>query len=123
MAIGISREGLITLAQERGLSRREAESRVAAQERVVRRASAAFAAAAASVTDSKGRVRIDAALPLLGKSLGDAAAAEMTAEWGEKCPEYEAGCPACEAWRLFEGRFGLSVPTCEEVSEAQRAAA
>lgn len=123
MAIGVSREGLIALAQERGLSRREAESRVAAQERVVRRASAAFAAAAASVTDPKGRVRIDDALSLLGKTLGDAAAAEMTAEWGEKCPEYEARCPACEAWRLFEGRFGLLVPTSEEVFESCRTAA
>ena len=26
----------------------------------------------------------------------------MTAHWGEKCDEYEQGCPVCDAWREYE---------------------
>jgi hypothetical protein len=22
--------------------------------------------------------------------------------WGERCPEYEPGCPCCEAWKIFD---------------------
>ena len=33
--------------------------------------------------------------------------------WGEPCNEYEAGCPSCEAWKLFEK--SLQVPSVEEV--------
>jgi len=26
----------------------------------------------------------------------------MTAHWGEKCDDYEEGCPVCDAWREYE---------------------
>ena len=26
----------------------------------------------------------------------------MTAHWGEKCDDYEQGCPVCDAWREYE---------------------
>ena len=26
----------------------------------------------------------------------------MTAHWGEKCDEYEQGCPVCDAWREYD---------------------
>ena len=22
--------------------------------------------------------------------------------WGERCPDYEAGCPTCEAWKQYD---------------------
>ena len=25
--------------------------------------------------------------------------------WGERCPDYEAGCPACEAWKQYDLLF------------------
>jgi len=34
-------------------------------------------------------------------------------EWGTPCDEYEAGCPACEAWALFNKTF--TVPSSDEV--------
>jgi hypothetical protein len=38
----------------------------------------------------------------------------MVAEWGERCPDYEPGCPACEAWKLWDFLPG-EIPTQEEV--------
>jgi hypothetical protein len=26
----------------------------------------------------------------------------ITAHWGEKCDDYEQGCPVCDAWREYE---------------------
>jgi len=26
----------------------------------------------------------------------------MNEFWGERCPDYDPGCPVCQAWRLFE---------------------
>ena len=23
-------------------------------------------------------------------------------QWGERCPDYEEGCPVCEAWREYD---------------------
>jgi hypothetical protein len=40
----------------------------------------------------------------------------MTDYWGEKCDEYEQGCPVCDAWRQYENlvTYGTSEPK-EEV--------
>jgi hypothetical protein len=37
----------------------------------------------------------------------------QVATWGEPCDEYEAGCPVCEAWKLFDKNF--SAPSVDEV--------
>jgi hypothetical protein len=37
-------------------------------------------------------------------------------EWGAPCDEHHAGCPACEAWALFNKT--LSVPSADEVMAA-----
>jgi hypothetical protein len=26
----------------------------------------------------------------------------MTAHWGERCDDYEQGCPVCDAWRQYD---------------------
>lgn len=26
----------------------------------------------------------------------------MTAHWGERCDDYEQGCPVCDAWREYD---------------------
>jgi|APGre2960657404_1045060.scaffolds.fasta_scaffold252348_1 hypothetical protein len=26
----------------------------------------------------------------------------ITGHWGERCPEHEAGCPVCDAWRQYD---------------------
>lgn len=26
----------------------------------------------------------------------------LTEHWGEKCNDYEQGCPVCDAWREYE---------------------
>jgi hypothetical protein len=26
--------------------------------------------------------------------------------WGERCTEHEAGCPTCEAWKLYDQMTG-----------------
>ena len=39
---------------------------------------------------------------------------QMVAEWGTQCPDYEATCPACQAWRMF--RILNRVPTVDEVT-------
>jgi len=33
--------------------------------------------------------------------------------WGAKCEDYEAGCPACKAWAIFEST--LICPTDNQV--------
>ena len=33
--------------------------------------------------------------------------------WGVKCDEYEAGCPTCKAWAIFEST--LICPTDDQV--------
>lgn len=38
------------------------------------------------------------------------------AEWGERCPDFEPECPACQAWRLFDASG--TVPTVEQVTNA-----
>ncbi len=44
----------------------------------------------------------------------------LTETWGPICPDYEPGCPTCEAWRLAV-KYGR-VPTDIEVfEEAKRA--
>jgi hypothetical protein len=25
--------------------------------------------------------------------------------WGERCPDYEEGCPTCEAWKQYDKLF------------------
>jgi hypothetical protein len=37
-------------------------------------------------------------------------------EWGSPCDEHEAGCPACEAWALFNKSF--AVPSIDDVMVA-----
>jgi hypothetical protein len=37
----------------------------------------------------------------------------QVATWGEPCDEYEAGCPVCEAWKLFDKNF--AAPSVDEV--------
>ena len=34
-------------------------------------------------------------------------------EWGTPCNEYEADCPACRAWAMFNKSF--TVPSSDEV--------
>lgn len=29
-------------------------------------------------------------------------AEEITAHWGERCPDYEATCPCCQMWKMFD---------------------
>ena len=36
--------------------------------------------------------------------------------WGAKCDEYQAGCPICEAWKVFD--VTLTCPTDEQVDAA-----
>jgi len=36
------------------------------------------------------------------ENIGRIVDAAMVAEWGERCPDYEAGCPTCEAWRAYD---------------------
>lgn len=26
----------------------------------------------------------------------------LTDQWGERCPDYVAGCPCCDAWKLYD---------------------
>lgn len=26
--------------------------------------------------------------------------------WGERCPDYEEGCPTCEAWKQYDNMIG-----------------
>jgi hypothetical protein len=33
----------------------------------------------------------------------------ITAYWGEKCAEYEEGCPVCEAWAEYKPMCRISV--------------
>jgi len=28
--------------------------------------------------------------------------------WGERCPDYEEGCPTCEAWKQYDNMIGES---------------
>lgn len=37
--------------------------------------------------------------------------------WGEKCDDYEQGCPVCDAWRQYDNlvTYGTSEPKEEEV--------
>ena len=37
----------------------------------------------------------------------------LTEHWGEKCNDYEQGCPVCDAWREYENlvTYGASVVT------------
>ena len=37
----------------------------------------------------------------------------QVATWGEPCDHYEAGCPVCEAWKLFDKNF--TAPSVDEV--------
>ena len=30
------------------------------------------------------------------------AASAMQAKWGPRCPDFDAGCPACKAWASFD---------------------
>lgn len=39
----------------------------------------------------------------------------MTQFWGDRCPEYYPGCPACEAWALFDEKGGI-MPSEDEVA-------
>ena len=36
----------------------------------------------------------------------------LTEHWGEKCADYEQGCPVCDAWREYENlvTYGASAP-------------
>ena len=36
----------------------------------------------------------------------------LTEHWGEKCNDYEQGCPVCDAWREYENlvTYGASAP-------------
>lgn len=40
--------------------------------------------------------------------------------WGAKCDEYEAGCPICEAWKIFDAT--LKCPTDDQVTTVTTAA-
>jgi len=42
----------------------------------------------------------------------------LTEHWGEKCADYEQGCPVCDAWREYENlvTYGASeTPNHEEL--------
>ena len=39
--------------------------------------------------------------------------AKTVDQWGTKCDEYEAGCPICEAWKIFDAT--LKCPTDGQV--------
>lgn len=41
----------------------------------------------------------------------------MVAEWGDRCDEYEPGCPCCDAWRFFD-RYGVA-PTVKQLHTFQ----
>jgi hypothetical protein len=28
--------------------------------------------------------------------------------WGDRCPDYEEGCPVCEAWKQYDSMIGES---------------
>ena len=43
--------------------------------------------------------------------------ANMVEHWGARCDEYEYGCFACTAWKLFDKSF--SVPSDEDVLKEQ----
>ena len=32
----------------------------------------------------------------------------LTEHWGEKCPDYEPGCPTCDAWHQFDAIVALA---------------
>jgi len=38
-------------------------------------------------------------------AIGKMMIADMVAEWGERCPDDEPGCPICDAWREFDADF------------------
>jgi hypothetical protein len=40
---------------------------------------------------------------LIGQIMGRAAQVD---EWGEPCPDYEPGCPVCEAWKTYNAKEG-----------------
>lgn len=48
------------------------------------------------------RIKSSAGWPAFEAKISSALLEKHVEEWGEKCPDYEPGCPACEAWRLFE---------------------
>ena len=35
-------------------------------------------------------------------STNNAIAEAIEFYWGERCPDYEAGCPICEAWKQYD---------------------
>jgi hypothetical protein len=41
--------------------------------------------------------------------------AAVTAEYGERCPDDERGCPICDAWRIFD-RWGIC-PTADQLRD------
>ena len=43
--------------------------------------------------------------------------ANMVEHWGTRCDEYEHGCPACTAWKLFDRSW--IVPSDEDVLKEQ----
>ena len=53
---------------------------------------------------------------IMGRGQAPGAYSDMVAEWGPRCDEVAAGCPACEAWALFDAE-GV-VPTAEQVLQA-----
>lgn len=43
--------------------------------------------------------------------------ADMVDYWGARCDEYEHGCPACTAWKLFDKSW--FVPSDDDVLKEQ----
>lgn len=56
---------------------------------------------------------------IMGRGQTADAQAAMVAEWGPRCDEVEAGCPACAAWAMFDANGTL--PTSEQVFQATQA--
>lgn len=44
--------------------------------------------------------------------------ANMVEEWGTRCDDYEQGCPACVAWKLFDKSW--FIPTVDDVMKEQQ---
>ena len=44
--------------------------------------------------------------------------ANMVEEWGARCDDYEQGCPACTAWKLFDKSW--FIPTVDDVMKEQQ---